>query len=146
MRDLPADIQRRINLQQLADHLDTVKKRHFDMRYFETHVWWCGTVACAAGHGPLAGIPFIPQDDGQWGRYTERAFTGPSYDGWSWMFSSGWKKADDTPQGAAARIRYFLQHGNPENVYRQMEGWDPMCYRDNAGNIRPEYGAPVCQP
>ena len=32
---------------------------------------------------------------------------------WHWCFGSEWGQCDNTPKGAAARIRYLLRHGRP---------------------------------
>lgn len=37
-------------LLRLADHLDTVPRKSFDMRYWRAEGANCGTVSCAAGH------------------------------------------------------------------------------------------------
>lgn len=80
----------------------------------------CGTVACAAGHGPAAGI-LDPHADG-WCDYINRNFI-PDFDEgpgepYTWCFCDGWTKIDNTPTGAAARIRYMLEHGIPDNFTR----------------------------
>ena len=72
----------------------------------------CGTVACAAGHGPMAGVPARPGED--WYDYTERCFTGGDNDAFNYMFGAQWKKIDNTPKGAAARIRRYLAEGTPD--------------------------------
>ncbi len=35
-----------------------------------------------------------------------------SHRAWAWMFSGGWYYVDNTPVGAAKRIRYYLKYGN----------------------------------
>ena len=79
----------------------------------------CGTVACAAGHGPMAGIEAKPHES--WTAYTDRVF-GTKINGhfsekdmysWHWMFGAVWTKIDNTPKGAAARIRRYLDRGVP---------------------------------
>jgi hypothetical protein len=75
----------------------------------------CGTVACAIGHGPTAGIPAMPFED--WGFYTPRVFggvlslmtTSEARDRLvTWCFDSVWTYMDNTHWGAAARIRTAL--------------------------------------
>lgn len=107
----------------------------------------CGTAACAAGHGPSAGILVPPQfirapdedeyhedDDDKpdlmvdWNEYCEHAFgCGPSTDAYDWMFSGSWVNHDNHHYGAAARIRYYLANGVPGQKYRdeQMELYEP---------------------
>ena len=72
---------------------------------------WCGTVACAAGHGPMAGIKGLPNES--WAMYTARSFTGGDSDMFSYLFGADWVYADNTPKGAAARIRRHLAEGLP---------------------------------
>lgn len=86
----------------------------------------CGTVACAVGHGPAAGI-LVPrsmvQRDGEyidvdWGAYAGRfigdwAWGSPGRPLFNWLFEDEWARIDDTHWGAAARIRYLLANGSP---------------------------------
>lgn len=76
----------------------------------------CGAVACALGHGVAAGIPALPGET--WPTYAKRAYgvsqwprLGESDAAWEWMFSGNWDDIDNSPSGAAARIRYFLANG-----------------------------------
>jgi len=75
----------------------------------------CGSVACAVGHGPAAGIR--PQWDDDWESYCERRFLQPWSREWEWCFSARWEVYDNTPHGAAKRIYYLLDKGAPP------EGW-----------------------
>lgn len=135
----------RENLTKLAEYLEQlpVDYPHFDMLRYETFddfsdlvnyvrngrddtVWVCGTVACAVGHGPSAGILFTDNemDDGvpRWGVYAERfstdwrergwMFTGLANDGWWW----NWRTLDNTHRGAAARIRFLLDGNEVPDV------------------------------
>lgn len=82
----------------------------------------CGTVACAVGHGPAAGILFRPRADMRWDGYDNRKV--PDWDHyssrfaekhspeWDWLFDSRWEGVDDTHRGAAARIRWLLDGGD----------------------------------
>jgi hypothetical protein len=101
----------------------------------------CNTSACAVGHGPAAGVlipeqflntdPVTIAEEGpiDWLGYSKTVFV-PDYDErttdglddprqllWSWMFSGGWAHCDNKPRGAAARIRYVLEHGAPPEGY-----------------------------
>jgi hypothetical protein len=128
--------QRR-NLAKLADYLEGLPKnyRHFDMfdyidgrsdadvaRYARNNggVASCGTVACALGHGPAAGVLFRPSDfygrTPSWSLYTSR-FIEEYSPAWEWAFDSGWKHHDNHHWGAAARIRYLLKHGGPPDGF-----------------------------
>jgi hypothetical protein len=128
--------KQRANLEKLASYLAALPD---DYSHFEMSVFFdseedefmaepiptpellnrCGTVACACGHGPVAGVAVADEDmhclDGiSWLRYAERAFglsaTNPAH---NWCFSGGWSCVDNTPAGAAARIRYLLAEGCP---------------------------------
>jgi hypothetical protein len=70
----------------------------------------CGTVACAVGHGPAAGIRVY--GDECWGSYADRVFGFLPDDGFDYMFASGWSVDDNTPKGAAARIRTYVTLGH----------------------------------
>lgn len=96
----------------------------------------CGTVACAIGHGPAAGIFFrkvelssdstwdeeecdwLPIKEPNWDKYSQR-FAPLDTGLWAWFFGSGWEDEDNTHQGAAARIRYVLDRNSiPEAFFK----------------------------
>lgn len=148
LRHLPIETftskKQRINLQQLASYLWNLPKRygHFDMSsYHDSHYrpdhvtkeikgeglepkakYFCGTSACAAGHGPYAGIDATGFDD--WGNYGSQQF-GADGVAWTFWFDGDWDRFDNTPHGAAKRIAYSLQHGIPQNYSKRdfEEGW-----------------------
>jgi len=82
----------------------------------------CGAAACAVGHGPSAGFLLQPQDFNiggevpDWYQYGQRVFCStedePDDEGdlsdFEYMFGGQWSFYDDTPWGAAARIRHLL--------------------------------------
>lgn len=129
----------RKNLAKLADYLEGLPEdyQHFDMYdYVGAHsdavtnyarknggVAQCGTVACAVGHGPAAGILFRKDEfwtdsDGKprpmWGAYSARfASDHDDRSPFQWAFGGGWKRHDNHHWGAAARIRYLLKHDEP---------------------------------
>lgn len=128
--------EQRANLAKLADYLETqAKSETFGMREFyvvideddddgdfippdapEAVEHPCGTVACAIGHGVSAGVPVI-EGEYNWVDYANRAFGADIYHGgsevWNTCFSPDWSRVDDTPTGAAARIRHVLAGGEP---------------------------------
>ena len=59
----------------------------------------CGSVACAVGHGPEAGVEAWVHES--WLEYAYRAFGEGVFDA---FFSAYWSGYDNTPRGAAARI------------------------------------------
>jgi len=77
----------------------------------------CGTSACAVGHGPLAGIPVLPEDRNQWPRYEKRVFgvsqndSETKYKVWTLFFGPDWLSDNNTAKGTAMRIRYIMEHG-----------------------------------
>jgi hypothetical protein len=80
----------------------------------------CGTIACAVGHGPGAGIMPTLADE-TWPNYAERvfgAFSDPAEDilVHAWCFDGIWSEHDNTPEGAAKRIIYMLDHGGVPSV------------------------------
>jgi hypothetical protein len=123
----------KINLDKLATYLEALPAdyREFDMRDFNTkegdeyayhrsldldeRVYGCGTAACAVGHGPAAGVR--PYADRNWFCYAERAFgvgdgcSTDEEDRFEYLFGSSWTSYDNTPHGAAARIRKYLDLG-----------------------------------
>jgi hypothetical protein len=88
----------------------------------------CGTVCCAIGHGPLAGVE-VPEGITNWDEYCYKAF-GTSVDehAWRWLFSYSWFKIDNTAKGAAKRIGIYLENGIPSNYAEQMYGHVPLMY------------------
>ncbi len=109
----------RANLTMLADYLESEKLRaRFHMGQFQDGdiISWrdaldCGTVGCAVGHGPYAGIPKTTSEG--WGAYSMRVFIpSKSDDAWMFCFDDVWAHIDNSPQGAAKRIRYLLKHGS----------------------------------
>lgn len=89
----------------------------------------CGTIGCAAGFGPYAGIPKNSNED--WYDYTTRVFlsSDSGWNAWDWCFNADWARKDNTPQGAAKRILWMLNNnGIPSNAFAQMHGHEPLCY------------------
>jgi len=135
--------EQRANLATLAAYLLTLPADYlgFDMLDFASddadfaHVPACGSVACAIGHGPKAGIePFNGED---WFDYTDRAFVmhdgdGANDDPFQWCFGCSWHAVDNTPHGAAQRILCMLESGVPENSRAQRLGRAPLSYREQA--------------
>ena len=70
----------------------------------------CGTVACAVGHAPDAGINC--DQHRHWWDLDRYLACGDSLAS-EWMFGGQWVDLDNTPHGAAGRIRYALLHGLP---------------------------------
>lgn len=92
----------------------------------------CGTVACVAGHGPMAGIPGLPNEN--WMNYIRRAF-GDSIALYEWAFNANWRYRDNTARGAALRIFWFLEHGIPPNRIEMFSNRVPLIYKDYVPNV-----------
>lgn len=121
----------RANLEKLAAYLEALPAdyRHFDMSsyfliegrgtvYADYYAGRCGTVACAVGHGPAAGIPSLVSDE-YWTEYADRVFD-LTEEEFTWCFDGAWSIVDDTHHGAAKRIRHLLEHGVPDNAEAQL--------------------------
>lgn len=83
----------------------------------------CGSGGCAVGHAPYAGITKRPEEC--WPSYERRAF---GYEARDWCFHSSWQNVDNTPQGAAARIRVALSQGIPSDLWGQVRGRIRLSY------------------
>lgn len=106
----------RDNLLKLANYLEGPLVAKFDMSTYDSYYGVlsstnCGTVGCALGHGPYAGIE--KDYDDSWGEYCDINFD-LSKSEWSWCFDSLWSLIDNTPIGASKRIKYLLSNGLPK--------------------------------
>ena len=69
----------------------------------------CGTVGCAAGYGPVAGIGSeLEISQTGWYFYVQDTFTGGNSEVYAWCFAAEWTQIDNTPYGAALRILKML--------------------------------------
>lgn len=105
------------NLKQLAVYLRSGLKpgTEFDMNAFtyEDLPTECGSVGCAVGHGPYAGIPKSANES--WAMYAYRAFgIHVDSDEWVWLFGSRWATIPEYYDhlSVAKRIHAFLDAGN----------------------------------
>ena len=129
--------EQRANLKKLADYLATGKTAmQFGMMIFcasddvddnlidHASDYKCGTVGCAVGHGPYAGIQ--PKFGEDWLAYSERVFTGDDDDLWMWLFDASWTRVDNTAIGVAKRIYWFLNGENTPgyNATRLIQAGD----------------------
>lgn len=90
----------------------------------------CGTVCCAVGFGPQAGI--AANRDENWSEYLNNFFTNvqgqhiKEFDigctnwmrAFHWMFGAHWCHRDNTPYGAALRIKLFLD--DPKSIPSEL--------------------------
>lgn len=105
------------NLLRMADHIKTVPQDVFDMKHYrdggnydtEDFTHKCESVGCVIGHCVILdnwenvpktsiGILYMPWVE---------TFTGLDSDSdeWEYAFSESWVKYDNTPKGAAERLR-----------------------------------------
>ena len=147
------DEERVANLRKLADYLSALPAdgpTKFDMYAFfkdeseyldpvdaKQAINHCGTVACAIGHGPAAGIK-PAEDCNDWLDYAKDMFIGhgaPSANAYLWLFGSDWTEIDNTPQGAAKRIYHMLEYGVPVN-FQSYRSEDLDTYYENVHDPR----------
>ena len=139
------DSTRKANLLKLAAYLRKLDREKFHMdRFYEyyendtnqqsisltpdllefhdTEPNHCGSVACAVGCGPAAGIPVDESDADCWETYSGRVFIRTNLDinltnqilanrTWAFLFSGSWSRFDNSPTGAAERIEFVLENG-----------------------------------
>jgi len=128
----------RENLKLMADYIETIPQEKFDMERFRTgekvkHK--CNSVGCILGHCTVLNKNPLPlYKSGNIDFYAwSKEFTGldPDSSEWAYLFASEWEDGDNTPTGAAKRIRYLLENGLPEDLYKQMHGRAPISYLTN---------------
>ena len=124
------------------DPLENVRFNAVDnaiIEYTKTGHKPCGTAACAVGHAPHFGIgditAFADNDDGaliNWYSYSNQYLIEPNNGtgAWNWCFSPDWAALDNTPQGAAKRIRYLLEQGVPATFTGSPKKDDLALYED----------------
>jgi len=125
----------RENLNKMADYIETIPQEKFNMATYRTgesikHE--CDTVGCVIGHCTVLDKNPLPMDYiGDIAFYAwSKEFTGldPDSSEWAYLFASEWEDMDNTPTGAASRIRHFLENGLPQDGREQMEGYAPLSY------------------
>ena len=124
----------------VLDDLDST-----DLRMGKEEIEKCGTSCCALGWAPcVPGLEVEPSDwddDGgydsfSWSKYGLRVFglRDNTYDDpedeWNWCFRGEWENKDNTPKGAAARIRHLVVYGLPGDWWDQMSGRARLCYKE----------------
>lgn len=114
--------EQRSNLIKLARYLLSKKKKRaeFNMKHFNeyqfdgrdgSHTTDCGSVGCAVGHGPYAGIQKSSEE--RWSKYARRVFSDGSEYIFDYLFSGAWYRIDNTAEGAGKRILFMLKFGCP---------------------------------
>lgn len=136
------------NLETIAAYTENRPQEGFDMSQFcaddhgDDTKPSCGSHMCIIGDLPVIGGEFRVRPDEfecytpykvvYWNEYSERV-TGLDHcsDEWNYLFGGEWVYVDNTPKGAAARIRYFIKNGLPEDPYGEQEGSEPLSYVEN---------------
>ena len=122
------------NLKLMADYIETVPQDKFDVERFRTgqiKYHECDSVGCVIGHCTVLDKNPLPMDCGRIIFYAwARDFAGlnPNSSEWKYLFSLHWTAVDNTPTGAAKRIRYFIKNGLPKDWYKQILGNAPLSY------------------
>jgi len=125
------------NLNKMADYIETIPQDRFDMGKFRTGEYKereCASVGCVLGHCTVIDENLLPIDHDNNIDFPNWSleFTGlhPFYhlEKWQYLFSSDWSYVDNTPVGAAKRIRHFLEQGLPQDWRMQMIGKAPLSY------------------
>lgn len=134
------------NLQRMADHIRTVPQEMFHMRCYRGIIKddelidasdcfsavECETLGCIIGHSLVLAPELVVKNEKgviQYADWSEE-FTGIVWASseWYWCFSFDWEYLDNTPEGAALRIEWLINHGLPKNSGIQMIGNAPLCY------------------
>lgn len=114
-----------------------------ELKKIKETVHTCGTVGCAIGHAPFASGTIKPRPRESWSDYSFRFLFGNDVDQynstmeqdkvWEWCFGGEWSNYDNTPQGAAKRMKVLLE--TPMTVltywdYTEMSVNDIDLYKD----------------
>ena len=128
----------RANLGALCTYLGKMDgaKVKFDMRHFSDEEFimnatTCGSVGCAVGVGPYAGI--LKSEYETWIEYAYRCFGAhfdydslpleeyDAYNNWNWLFSAKWATYWNKPEYAALRIRHRLKFNTVKDMMDSFE-------------------------
>ena len=124
------------NLLRMADYAETIRPELFNIAVYrqgQCITPECDSIGCLIGHCTILDTKQLPInflgiiDFYVW--INDFAGLMPGTPKWHWCFSPLWVDVDNTPTGAAARIRYLVEHGLPENWRMQMHGEEPICYK-----------------
>lgn len=106
------------NLELLETYLSGELRTRFSMVDFtdagnwHDHCLTCGTVGCAVGHGPFAGVPKNSEES--WMEYSFRCFVPGTFSCrnglWEYLFHGDWRHGESTAIQAADRIRRVLDY------------------------------------
>lgn len=121
-------------LLKMADHIETIPQEYFDMGRFraddDCESISCNSVGCALGHC----IHLFPEEQIEYDSWREIDFfrTGKHLDltdpEWKWCFSAHWPEIDNTPKGAAKRIRMLANGEVPTAWLIEWRDWTNIKY------------------
>lgn len=127
-----------INLLKIANYSKDILPIVFDMgmcRKMETVVTpVCTTVGCILGHCTILDAANVIKNHMTGGEIDylgwAEDFTGLQTTSreFQWLFSARWVRVDNTPTGAARRIKNFVAYGVPNNMEAIMAGKAPINY------------------
>ena len=120
----------KVNILKLAKFLERLPQEKFDMFNYKTNEeadclppeeHSCGTVGCALGWAPTALRSADLHAYDNWDDYSAQVLGIYEAGEWGWCFDGDWKLVDNTPKGAALRLRYRVNNGVPDNYREQMD-------------------------
>ena len=121
-------------LLEMADYIETIPQEDFDMgRYRADEDFksaYCNTVGCALGHC----THLFPEEeikrweDGIINFVKTSEYLGLTDPEWKWCFSGDWYYKDNTPKGAAKRIRMLVNGEVTANMLNGWRDWDKPQY------------------
>ena len=108
------------NLLKMADFIETVPPDRFDMGNYRS---------CVVGHSlkRFAAYPNLEVVE-RWGAAFTLIERGSPE--WRYLFAAAWRREDNTPTGAAKRIRHLVEKGLPKNWLAQLSGTAPRSYEN----------------
>ncbi len=128
----------RYNLNVLLPYLGKMDgaKVKFDMNCFSeadslVNAMTCGSVGCAVGVAPYAGI--VKSEHETWVEYAYRCFGAQhdyealkpgehdAFNNWNWMFSAKWATYWNKPKYSAMRIRHRLKFDTVKDMMDSFE-------------------------
>ncbi len=131
--------QHKTNLLKMADYIETIPQELFDMGGWredgDKYSHECKSIGCVLGHCTILDTDPLPKhfDDSIDFRKWSEEFTGINSEygseEWKYLFDADWDSIDNTPTGAAKRIRYFVENGLPTNWDDQLYYGDELSYK-----------------
>ena len=122
------------NLIRMADYIETVPQEKFGMmayRYGDNTRYECDSIGCIIGHCTIlddADLPINISGSIAFQVWSQKFIGTDDEEVWLYLFSYHWMHSDNTPTGAAKRIRYYVANGLPENWQDQIRDEAPLSY------------------